>query len=149
MSASKIASLVLCVACCACAPATNTQDATPTYISVLEAASGKNGSEDTTVATMNALYELREKAENPSTELLSLLDYYVGDANSGILDEFITKQGKPILAELRKKMGSPVLCIPNFEGICRPDTRDRDQRIGRLVEAIEAGKVLCVDNSDC
>lgn len=134
---------------CICSCATQAPVQSDKVVAVLEAASMPRDTLEKTNLTMSALYDVYEHSDTVDSDLVVLLDYYIGSANGAILAEFVSKRGSSILPLLQKKLGSPLRCEARFEAICTESKEHRDKRIRYLIEAIESGTVLCVDESDC
>lgn len=145
MLANKLLIVFACITCTACV----TAGESPTdryYEAVLEEKlSGNEGGRH----TLDKLFELRQSGKNVDRHYVALLDYYLGSASGAMLAEFISKRGPSILPLLKQKIGTPLVCEARFEAICTESKEHRDKRIRYLIEAIESGTVLCVDESDC
>jgi RHS repeat-associated protein len=95
-------------------------------------------------ATIDRLYELKEKSKNSAQQLVQLLDYYIGEGPSEILDQMISEEGKKVLPLLLDKRKKPLECLSKYKTICI-DKETRDENIDLLVNAIKEGKVLRVE----
>lgn len=129
--------------------ATQTPAGSDKVVAVLAAASMPEDTLEKANQSMAALYDVYENSNTVDRDLVSLLDYYIGSANGAILAEFVSKRGSSILPLLQEKLDSPLTCEARFEAICAESKEQRDKRIRYLIDAIESGSVLCVDESSC
>lgn len=147
-----LAQVYSCILLSACAVAADKPPSDIGFQRVISAArsayEAKNNQGDW-ISVMKSLYTLKAGHERINEQYVNLLDYYLGDADAGILDEFITKQGRSILPLLHEKLGKDISCQAGFESICVKSKKERDERVQNLIQAINQGKVLCVDKTDC
>ena len=94
--------------------------------------------------TIDRLYDLNDKSKNANSELVQLLDYYIGEGPSEILDELISAKGKVMLPLLLEKRKGPLNCLSKYKSLCL-DKDTRDENLDMLIEAINKGKVLKAD----
>jgi hypothetical protein len=94
---------------------------------------------------IDKLYDLKDKSKNPASLLIDLLDYFIGAGGEEILLEFITEKGTRILPLLIAKKASPINCIPKYKSICVNNIKLRDNDIDWMIEAINHGKILRVE----
>jgi hypothetical protein len=128
-----------------CTPSSTLPDRSQFYALLEETAKGdESGSHP-----MDKLFDLRREGKDLDNQYVALLDYRLGSASSAILEEFISKRGATVLPLLRQKVGTPLLCDSRYSKICMPSIAERDRRIAYLIDALERGKVLCADESDC
>jgi hypothetical protein len=116
---------------------------------VLDNAIGDPSTPAAAVGVVDGLYEINESSPLKVDILVGLLDYYLGSAGSAVLNELITKNGDRMLPALRSRIGMPVECLEPYRRICITDVVQRDSEIKMLIQSIESGVVLCVDENDC
>jgi hypothetical protein len=85
--------------------------------------------------------------------LVELLDYYIGSGPTVLLDEAITRRGKRMIGPLSQARKRTPRCLQEFMASCLDRTpemlRLRRERLGKLIEAIRHGKVLCAEDDNC
>lgn len=115
--------------------------------SVLRYASGDMNTPASAVGVVDSLYDIERMSINKGQVYVALLDYYLGSGGGAVLNELITRNGDTILPLLKQKLTSPISCLPEYQSICAKSSDRRNERITRLIEAINSGVVLCVDKS--
>jgi len=97
-------------------------------------------------AVLDAVDELDKQGKRADASLIALLDYYVGEGPSEIMNEAITRRGKRMLKALETKRQSDLQCLPEYLSVCMSKFTDglkqRNEYIQRLEAAIRKGKVL-------
>ncbi len=96
--------------------------------------------------TLDRLYDLKKNSKNLDSQLIGLLDYYLGEASGEILDEFITERGRIMLSLLNNKKGRQLECLNEYKSICIDNIQKRDNKINRMIDAIQKGIVLRVED---
>lgn len=89
---------------------------------------------------------LHKRGKKADAILVRLLDYYVGEGPSLILDEAITRRGKRMLKPLLALKAQPLDCFSEYMQVCMSRFKNgdslRNENIDRLVAAISKGVVL-------
>ena len=85
--------------------------------------------------------------------LVELLDYYIGEGPTVLLDEAITRRGKRMLPALTHARKRTPHCLQEFIDKCLDRTPEllglRQERVGTLIDAIQRGKILCAEDDNC
>jgi hypothetical protein len=97
---------------------------------------------DQRVEAIEEIDKLQLKMEDQISLYMELLNYYIGEATTGILCEQITRMGDKILPSLIEKKNSPVKCEEKYKSICLTMEERNGVLIDRLIRSIKEGTIL-------
>ncbi len=146
MSRSKLFTALLVIACIIWVPAlpAETRQVDKYLLAVLDKAKAGDS-----VGALDQILVLDERGSSADMALVRLLDYYVGEGQSEVLSEAITKRGKRMLKLLKSQKKNALRCLPDYMEICISKFADgvtlRNEYIDRLIDAINRGVVLRAD----
>lgn len=145
MSSLKIASIFLLVsfASFGCADRKQMVNFDRHYLAILDAQVESERTHE--YRTMDRIYDLNKNSRNSDLLLPELLDYRLGAGGAESLTQLITEKGRKMLPLLKSKRAKPLGCPPKYESICIKSLEARNKDIDLMIDAIEKGIVLWVE----
>src|ERR1700681_221260 len=73
---------------------------------------------------LDNIYDLKDKSRHADELIIELLDYYIGEGPSEVIEEIITKKGNEMLKLLVSKRKKPLQCIEKYKSVCLDKFKD-------------------------